>query len=410
MTRPLTVPFDETLDVQIAAARARNVIPPEQFYGQLPAEKRAQAFTVSGLARLDQIQAVADAMAQAQARGDTFADFQQWAEQQSWVLPRHRLEVIYRNAVQTSYMAGHWRHFEEYAKLRPYLMYDAINDSRTRPHHLALDGVIKPVGDVFWQTHSAPAGHNCRCSIRSLDRQEALERGGITQNPPTEGGADAGWGYKPTDAFGGLLKSIEQRLNRCNVAFGATLARPQMQQPLWCGDGPARDLLLMQQAWAQRGGQLPEPRALVLQPMPFVSAEKSFEQFMQALGTEDDVLRVTLPSGDTVQVSDDLFRTLDGRWKIDKRGRDQWLLYLAELIKAPQEVWRLKLAQTEELYLLGRYQRGKQRIDALAVFKRDGDEGLWNEGKTGYVADSDVYLDEKRQLLLKQKAAVRYLE
>lgn len=213
MTRPLTVPFDETLDVQIAAARARNVIPPEQFYGRLPAEKRAQAFTVSGLARLDQIQAVADAMAQAQARGDTFADFQQWAEQQSWVLPRHRLEVIYRNAVQTSYMAGHWRHFEEYAKLRPYLMYDAINDSRTRPHHLALDGVIKPVGDAFWKTHSPPCGHNCRCSIRAIDRQEAMERGGTTQNLPAEGGPDEGWGYKPTG-----WSAILQRLKKEKLA------------------------------------------------------------------------------------------------------------------------------------------------------------------------------------------------
>lgn len=213
MTRPLSVPFDETLDVQIAAARARNVIPPQEFYGKLPAEKRAQAFTVSGLARLDQIQAVADAMAQAQARGETFADFQQWADKQSWVLPRHRLEVIYRNAVQTSYMAGHWRHFEEYAKLRPYLMYDAINDSRTRPHHLALDGVIKPVGDAFWKTHSPPCGHNCRCSIRAIDRQEAMERGGTTQNPPTEGGADAGWGHKPTG-----WSAILQRLKKEKLA------------------------------------------------------------------------------------------------------------------------------------------------------------------------------------------------
>lgn len=232
MTRPLTVPFDETLDVQIAAARARNVIPPQEFYGQLPAEKRAQAFTVSGLARLDQIQAVADAMAQAQARGETFADFQQWADKQSWALPRHRLEVIYRNAVQTSYMAGHWRHFEEYAKLRPYLMYDAINDSRTRPHHLALDGVIKPVGDVFWQTHSAPAGHNCRCSIRSLDRQEALERGGITQNPPTEGGADAGWGYKPT-GWSAILKRLQdEKLAKAHPVLAEAARQVLEEQPM----------------------------------------------------------------------------------------------------------------------------------------------------------------------------------
>lgn len=230
MTRPLTVPFDETLDVQIAAARARNVIPPQEFYGKLPAEKRAQAFTVSGLARLDQIQSVADALAKAQAQGHTFEDFQQWAAGQDWSLPRHRVEVIYRNAVQTSYMAGHWRHFEEYAKLRPYLMYDAINDSRTRPHHLALDGVIKPVGDAFWHTHSAPAGHNCRCTLRSLDREEAQRRGGATQHPPAEGGPDEGWGYKPTG-----WSAILQRLKKEKLAAAhpvlAEVARQVLVDP-----------------------------------------------------------------------------------------------------------------------------------------------------------------------------------
>jgi hypothetical protein len=77
-------------------------------------------------------------------------------------------------------------------------MYDAVNDSRTRPSHLALDGVIRPVGDPFWNTHSPPLGHRCRCVLRSLSADQARERGGVTQNPPAEGVADPGWGAKPT--------------------------------------------------------------------------------------------------------------------------------------------------------------------------------------------------------------------
>ncbi len=52
---------------------------------------------------------------------------------------------------------------------------------------------------------------------------------------------------------------------------------------------------------------------------------------------------------------------------------------------------------------------GKQRLDALAVFKREGDSGLWGEGKTGYVFDREDGLSDKRNQLM-GKASVRWLE
>ena len=87
------IDFDADFDAQAAQARAQRVMLPKDFY-RLPAEKRAQAFTVSGLARLDQVQAVADALAKFQADGGTFEDFRKWAAGQDWSLPRHRLETI----------------------------------------------------------------------------------------------------------------------------------------------------------------------------------------------------------------------------------------------------------------------------------------------------------------------------
>jgi ribosomal protein L25 (general stress protein Ctc) len=119
--------------------------------------------------------------------------------------------------VQTAYQAGHWRDFEENAKHRPYLMYDAINDSRVRPAHLALDGVIRPVGDAYWRTHSPQLGHRCRCTLRSLSRPEAMRRGGATQNPPAEGGADAGWGSDPRQWSETLKRLIRDRQSACKV-------------------------------------------------------------------------------------------------------------------------------------------------------------------------------------------------
>jgi SPP1 gp7 family putative phage head morphogenesis protein len=158
----------------------------------------------------------------AQLEGKTLREFQNWAKTQDWQLPKYRLETIYRNAAQTAYQAGHWRDFEEHATNRPYLMYDAINDSRVRPSHLALDGIIKPVGDVFWKTHAAPMGHRCRCTLRSLSRAEAMAKGGVTQNVPAEGRADEGWGHKPTEWGKTLGELVRKRINLCGVANFAT--------------------------------------------------------------------------------------------------------------------------------------------------------------------------------------------
>lgn len=194
----ISIDFDAPWDIQIAQARAQGVLLSEIYY-QLADEMRAYAQTISNLAQLDQVQRVIDQLAAIQAEGQTLADFKKWAKTQDWTLPKGRLETIYRNSAQTAYQAGHWRDFEENKAIRPYLMYDAINDSRTRPSHLAMDGIIKPVDDAFWNTHSCPGGHRCRCTLRSLSQRDAMAKGGVTHSVPADAKPDKGWGYKPTE-------------------------------------------------------------------------------------------------------------------------------------------------------------------------------------------------------------------
>lgn len=45
------------------------------------------------------------------------------------------------------------------------LKYIATSDELTRDSHRALNGVIKPIGDPFWNTHMPPWDYNCRCSV-----------------------------------------------------------------------------------------------------------------------------------------------------------------------------------------------------------------------------------------------------
>lgn len=307
-------------------------------------------------------------------------------------------------------MAGHWRRFEEAADDLPYLMYDAINDSRTRPSHLALDGVIRPVGDPFWQTHTPPLGHRCRCSLRQLSAIAAQRRGGVTQSIPADAMPDEGWGGDPRDAWRGLDAALTGRLRQCDAGAAAFANGGRIAQPLWCKDGPIRDFARMQQAWIARSGQMPKPREVTLPRLDYRDPEDGYAAFMHHMGLPQTGGWVQTPSGDEVFVDDALFKDLNGRWKWFKRGRDAWALYVAEVILRPQEVWRLRRGRDDKLYLLGKFARGRQQLEAIAVF-RLGRGGRWSEGDTAFVADdrNAQYLEDKRRWLMKQAASVRYL-
>lgn len=53
-------------------------------------------------------------------------------------------------------------------ELRPYWQYDAVNDSKTRPSHLAMDGRVFMADDPIWDTWFPPNGFKCRCTVKTL--------------------------------------------------------------------------------------------------------------------------------------------------------------------------------------------------------------------------------------------------
>lgn len=212
---------------------------------------------------------------------------------------------------------------------------------------------------------------------------------------PIGAGPDPGWDHHPLDGTG-ISKAIAERLNQYNAA---TFGTKRQDKPMWCKDGKARDYALMIEAWDKRRGQMPEPSPLVLPALSYATPQDAFKQFMAAFPNDGNIARTVLPTGDKLVISDDLFRNLAGDWKIAKRGRDQWLMYLAQLIKAPQEIWRRDITMSQELYLLGRFQRGNIRLDGLVVYSRENSAQEWN-GKTAFVSDRRTYLEEKRRWLL----------
>ncbi|MBP4049219.1 minor capsid protein [Chromobacterium violaceum] len=162
-------------------------------------EAQAQAFTVAKVTRLDILQDIRDAVEKALAEGKTVAWFKKeltpvlkakgwWGKQE--VLdeetgevrevqlgsPR-RLETIYRTNLQTAYMAGRWQTQMENVADRPYWMYVAIRDSKTRPSHRALHGKVFRYDDPFWQSYYTPNGWGCRCRTIALSADDLEARG-----------------------------------------------------------------------------------------------------------------------------------------------------------------------------------------------------------------------------------------
>ena len=191
--------FDVTFEDALAFARERGVVLPETFYGELQGAARSRAFTVSTIESLEQMQLILDDLNAAIATGQTFAEWRKSAGDLVDTLTAAHREVVFRTAVQTAYSVGHTIRQREAAASRPFLMWDAINDNRTRETHAAMDNHIAPINDPIWRKWSPPAGFNCRCARISLTEAQARARGFPMAAPGVD--PDPGFEYEKADAI-----------------------------------------------------------------------------------------------------------------------------------------------------------------------------------------------------------------
>ncbi len=219
--------------------------------------QHAHAFTVAKALKLDLLQDIRGAVDRALAEGRTERQFiaelepalrrRGWWGRQTRIGPdgseqavqlgsHRRLRTIFRTNAATARAASRFEAMTANAEARPYWMYDAMNDSRTRPSHRVLDNRVFRHDDPFWRSHFPPNGWGCRCLVRAftadqvrarglkvyrgegrlreidqlVDERTGLRRRGIeyvVENPP-RGAArrfapDPGWSYAPGRIGGG---------------------------------------------------------------------------------------------------------------------------------------------------------------------------------------------------------------
>ena len=284
------------------------------------------------------------------------------------------------------------------ARRRPYWRYRHFDAStHPRPHHLAWDGVVLPHDHPWWDTHFAPNGRGCKCRIETLAERD-LERLGIgVSEAPDDGtyewtdkvtgeihriprGIDPGWDYAPGRRSWMAAQTLPP------MGSGALAPPPQRVEIAGAVDA------------------LPEPRsAPAARILPADLADDEYigrflgEFGLQGVRTKGAFVDVT---GERLVISDRLFRVCgdENRLKLRDRGRQRYVLLLADTIRQPDEIWHTWGDVSGRVRRRRRYvaqwRVEGQTIPALTVFEAGTDGWV---GVTAFQADFEQYLARVRQ-------------
>lgn len=243
---PVAGAWDMTPEEALAFFRAKGLRTSFRWQELVGAE-HARAFTVAKMMDADLLATVQKSMTEAMATGMTYRE---WADKLTPTLQAAgwwgrkavtgpdgstvvaalgspaRLQTIFRSNMQSAYAAGQWEDIIAQADLAPYLLYDAVDDHRTRPDHAAWDGTILPIDHPWWQTHYPPNGWNCRCTVIQLSDDDLEDLGlAVSADPP---GGSYAWTNPATGKVQRIPKGVDPGWN-ANIGEARTQALAKAQ-------------------------------------------------------------------------------------------------------------------------------------------------------------------------------------
>ena len=400
--------FQEAVDY----AASRNIVLPDVYYGKLAGVQRSQAVSIAGLASLDQIKAIIDLVRGVLDSGGTFADFQKKvkAGELAVTLSKARLDNIFRTNLQAAYARGRYEQQNRVSFARPYWMYDAINDSRVRHSHAAMDGTILHHSHPWWKTHYPPNGYRCRCRMigvtqREYDQGEVLDRPGAEtdrkapivrapmaktappealrdwRNPATGAiekipdGIDPGFDYNPgtTGRSQAFEAMVQAKLARMLPAVAEAASTAGVLPPRVAKEVPGQD------NWVTLGltdlRDMPPSMAAPNLLAPGATVQDAVQVLREALDVPTNGARfVETPTG-LVAIFDKLLSHVVEK-RLDRRER--FGSFVLPTLQQPDEVWETAYddATTRRRFI-------KLFSDSkydLLVIVREGPDGavLWN--------------------------------
>jgi len=324
-------------------------------FKRMEAAARSRAFAVSGLARMDQVQTVQNALGKAITDGESLADFKNRIggiiEQQGWTGKKAwRVENIFRTNMQSAYMAGRFEQMKRVAKARPYWKLVAVRDRRTRQTHLAVDGLVFPHDHPFWDTWYPPNGFACRCVVVTLSKRQVKGQGLTVQTemPDTIRVVD------PATGMESFVTPLPDKGWATNVGKDWLSGLAPSER-----DGTVKDLNIgpFCRSGEHASGTSCKPSLKALDPrhvhrigqkdiLPTGLPDKDYVMtFLKQFGLKDiNASKVhTLPGGIPVVISKEFFvkdKSSGKGWKVAKGGREQFIPLLAKTILDPFEIWQ----------------------------------------------------------------------
>lgn len=143
------------------------------FDRMLP-EVRSRAFAVAGIDDASTLQRVRDRLADLPSGGnwnDIRNDIAADIDLTDDAAQRKAENLLRIHGFQAYAVSRHQAQFDP-DNLATYLKYVTCHDDRVRPEHAALDGIILPRSDPFWNTHYPPWDWGCRCLAVEMMAEE----------------------------------------------------------------------------------------------------------------------------------------------------------------------------------------------------------------------------------------------
>ena len=251
----LEIPTADAFNVPPAQAinyfKAKG-LKPTFSYADMMDEAHDHAFTVAKMMDVDMLGQIRASLDAAMANGTSF---KAWTDQITPILQSGgwwgrkevldpltgqvivaqlgspwRLETIFRTNMQTAYAAGAWQEIVANAETAPLLMYDAVDDDRTRPLHASWDQRVAPVTSQWWLTHYPPNGYNSvvpdqRVSGHALLGLKAWYSGQVVEVIGASGGRFTVTAQHPVLTRRGWVKTGTRRICARATSLSHTAAK-----------------------------------------------------------------------------------------------------------------------------------------------------------------------------------------
>lgn len=196
---------DMTFEEAVEYFKERVPVTAAKFYA-IAEEYRGLAFTVSGYTKAQMLKRFYEELLAALEEGNTLSEFRsimnEFLETEGYEgLDPLQADNIFRTNIQTAYNVGHYQKMTDpdVMRLRPYWQYDAVNDSHTRPSHLAMDGRVFPADSRVWDIWFPPNGFRVAAPSRRSPKASRSSSRGLTveTSPPREALPDPHFSTNP---------------------------------------------------------------------------------------------------------------------------------------------------------------------------------------------------------------------